>query len=237
MATLKDFYPTATQICDAPLLDLSQHVLRVLGSKLQRPHDTECAHNFLLSVQTDYDGCELAALACSEAWCWLYSNGFICQHPAHDIQWISLTRLGKHHYNQGITLNNWIANRQLPEEMIHPALRQTALRLYKQELFDTAVFEAFKLLEVSIRQAAGLGEEWLVTKLVARAFNPESGPLTDTEAEPGERQSLMNLMSGAIGSYKNPQSHRHVGLDASEAREMIIMASHLLGIVDSRHAS
>ncbi|MCY1455494.1 hypothetical protein D9M71_726320 [compost metagenome] len=127
-----------------------------------------------------------------------------------------------------------MADRLLPEEMIHPALQPMALRLYKQELFDTAVFEAFKLLEVSIRQAAGLGDEWLGTKLAARAFNPESGPLTDSAAEAGERQALMSLMCGAIGSYKNPQSHRHVGLDASEAREMIIMASHLLKIVDSR---
>ena len=50
----------------------------------------------------------------------------------------------------------------------------------------------------------------------------------------GERQALMNLMCGALGSYKNPQSHRHVGLDAPEAREMILMASHLLKIVDAR---
>ncbi|HDS1696173.1 MULTISPECIES: TIGR02391 family protein [unclassified Pseudomonas] len=234
MANLKDFYTTAAQLYEAPLLELSQHVLQVLGSKLQRPHDSECAHNFFLSVQADYDGCEQALIACSEAWSWLYSNGFICQHPNHEAQWISLTRLGKRHYEKAIPLKNWMADRLLPEEMIHPALQPMALRLYKQELFDTAVFEAFKLLEVSIRQAAGLGDEWLGTKLAARAFNPESGPLTDSAAEAGERQALMSLMCGAIGSYKNPQSHRHVGLDASEAREMIIMASHLLKIVDSR---
>lgn len=234
MAHLKDFYSTAEQLCEAPLLDLCEHVLQVVGSKLQRPQDSECVRNFLNSVNTDYDDCELAALACSEAWCWLYSNGFICQHPSHDSTWVSLTRLGKHHYEKAISLKNWMAERRLPEEFIHPSLHPTALRLYRQELFDTAVFEAFKLLEVSIRQAAGLGDECLGTKLAARAFNPESGPLTDMAAEAGERHSLMNLMCGAIGSYKNPQSHRHVGLDASEAREMIIMASHLIGIVDSR---
>lgn len=237
MPHLTDFYSTASQLCDAPLLDLSQSVLQVLGSKLQRPHDAECAHNFLLGVRNDYDQSELAALACSEAWAWLYSNGFICQHPTHDVQWMTLTRLGRSHYAEGISLKIWMADRQLPEDMIHASLRSTALRLYKQELFDTAVFEAFKVLEVSIRQAAGLGDEWLGTKLTARAFNPEGGALTDKTAEPGERQALMNLMSGAIGSYKNPQSHRHVGLEASEAREMIFMASHLLGIVDSRRTT
>jgi len=237
MPRLKDIYSTAAQLCEVPLLDLSQSVLQVLGSKLQRSHDAECAHNFLLGVRNEYDQSELAALACSEAWAWLYSNGFICHHPSHDAQWMTLTRLGRNHYAQDVSLKSWIADRQLPEDMLHASLRPTAIRLFRQELFDTAVFEAFKVLEVSIRQAAGLGDEWLGTKLTARAFNPESGPLTDKTAEPGERQALMNLMSGAIGSYKNPQSHRHVGLEASEAREMIIMASHLLSIVDSRRTT
>ena len=97
------------------------------------------------------------------------------------------------------------------------------------------MFEAFHRLEIAIREAAGLGEDLLGTKLATRAFDPEDGPLSDRNAEKGERQALRNLMCGALGSYKNPQSHRHVGLDAPEAREMILIASHLFGIVDSRH--
>jgi uncharacterized protein (TIGR02391 family) len=101
-------------------------------------------------------------------------------------------------------------------------------------LFDTAVFEAFKLLEVAIRDAAALGQDLLGTRLAARAFHPDTGELTAPGDEAGERQALMNLMTGALGSCKNPQSHRHVGVDAAEARELLIMASHLIKIVDSR---
>jgi len=79
---------------------------------------------------------------------------------------------------------------------------------------------------VRIREAAHLGQELIGRQLASKAFHPEAGELTDVDAEPGERSALQSLMVGAIGSYKNPQSHRRVNVEAAEAREMIIMASY-----------
>lgn len=170
--------------------------------------------------------------ALMEAWVWLEREGLLVPQPGQKRDWVFISRRGRQLRTRDQVHSYRRANR-LPRKQLHARIAQKVWASFLRGDYDTAVFQAFKEVEVRVREAAQCADKDLGVKLMRKAFG-ERGPLTDTSAHKAEQQALSDLFAGAIGSYKNPHSHRSVIIEASEAAEMIVLASHLLGIVDKR---
>ena len=103
------------------------------------------------------------------------ANGLICRHPEQDNDWFVPTSRGRQVRNhQGI--RELISNEQLPEHFLHAEFIANVRPLFLQSRFETAVFEAFKTLEVEIRTAAGLGDDSIGVSLVIEPFTLKMAP-------------------------------------------------------------
>lgn len=120
----------------------------------------------------------------------------------------------------------------VPSLLFHPIIIDKAFPAFQREEYDTAVFRAFKAVEVRVRELSGLPADVFGTTLVRKAFDIEDGPLRDDSLPRAEKEALSHLFAGAIGCYKNPHSHRDVVLEFNEAFEMLLLASHLLQVLD-----
>ncbi len=200
--------------------------------------------NFLLAVlsgtrtecQYPPDRHSEIKLAIGEAWAWLEGQALLLENPdcfSPNVLRI-LSRRAKLLAEESDE-RRLLPARRLAKETIHPTIREDVWALFHRGKYDTAVFEAMKAVEIAVREAADLSAADIGTPLMRKAFELDSGPLTDKTMERGERQARSDMFAGAIGSYKNPHSHRNVALDdPDEAAEIIMLANHLLRIVDTR---
>jgi uncharacterized protein (TIGR02391 family) len=174
--------------------------------------------------------------AMMEAWTWLEREGFIVEASAMESGtdgWYFISRRGQQITHTSQLVDYRRAN-ILPRNFLHPIISEKVYPTFLRGRYDTAVFEAFKEVEVRVREAGGFTASDHGTDLMRKAFHKDSGPLTDKNAEVAEREALAHLFAGAYGAYRNPHSHRNVELEAHEAAETIILASHLMSIVDAR---
>ena len=120
-----------------------------------------------------------------------------------------------------------------PKSMLHRRIADDVWHDLARGDLDIAVFRAFREVEIAVREAGNYPDTEIGIPLMRRAFGP-GGPLHDPALVPGENDGVQNLFAGAIGIYKNPGSHRVVIRSIEEAQEMVVLASHLLRIVDTR---
>jgi uncharacterized protein (TIGR02391 family) len=171
--------------------------------------------------------------AVAEAWQWLQTEGLIMPAPDQSNDWFCLTRRGARLKNPA-DVDAYRKRGLLPTAILQPVLLEKVRPMFLRGDYDLATFEAFKQVEISVRSAASLPADLVGIELMRNAFHPTNGALTDKMAVFAEREALTHLFAGAIGHAKNPGSHRTVNLTATEAAELIGLASYLLRIVETR---
>ena len=180
--------------------------------------------------------------ALMEAWQWLECEGFVAPRPTHLPNGFSIGRMTSYFVTRRgkaietpEAFESYRKGNLLPKHQLHSTIAQKVWSLFLRGDYDTAVFRAFKQVEIAVREAAGYDRKKVYgTRLMREAFG-KKGPLKDTEQFGDEESDVRSdLFAGAIACYKNPGSHQNVLITAEEAAEVIIFASHLLRIVDSR---
>lgn len=98
--------------------------------------------------------------------------------------------------------------------------------------YELAAFAAMREVEIRVRELSGADSSLLGVKLMRNSFG-DRGKLADPELDAGERVDIMELFAGAIGTFKNPPSHRQVDYaDPTETSEVVLLADLLMRLLD-----
>jgi uncharacterized protein (TIGR02391 family) len=117
-------------------------------------------------------------------------------------------------------------------EMLHRDLQGAVYENFSGGNYDTAVRDAYVQVEIAVREAVKPPASLVGVKLMREGFSPNTGKLANMALVMSERERMADLFAGAIGTFKNPLSHRKVGnIDPKPVIEELMFASRLLRFV------
>jgi uncharacterized protein (TIGR02391 family) len=168
------------------------------------------------------------------AWVWLESQVLLIPAPGnHDPMWFIVSQRGRKVATQE-DFKTYLHATKFPRELLHASISTSVYALFLRGRYETVIFEAFRQVEVAVRQAGGYSDDDFGAQLMRKAFHPKDGALTDPARAAGEQQGMSDLFAGAMGFLKNPTSHRVGTFDKpEEAIALVLFASYLLHTVDS----
>jgi uncharacterized protein (TIGR02391 family) len=168
-----------------------------------------------------------------KAWEWLLNENYLVSlSGSTSSEPVRVSRKGREALKQwGFDrhrLNSFLRN-----SMLHPTIAKDALSAINDGRNDIAVFTVYRALENNVREVCGFEQEEIGVPLMRKTFNPNGGPLKDSRLVAGEQEAMANIFAGAIGSFKNPTSHRLNAFDCfEEAVALVLFGNYLLNQVD-----
>jgi hypothetical protein len=235
---LHDYFPTVQSLISASVFDVANVVVELISES-----DRVIAPNSISAWTDQYERLTneqqtAVRRVLSEAWSWLHVNGVIAEDitPGGGPNYWFITRGAEASIRSG-DLKSYAKASLLPLEILDPAIEQVARRLFLGGHFDAAVAAAFIEIEIFVRRVTNSPDDLVGVPLMRKAFHTENGPLTIPEAAPAEREAVQHLFSGAIGYYKNPFSHRRVGIARAVQAASLILTANELYITAKTHAA
>lgn len=124
--------------------------------------------------------------------------------------------------------------------VINKTLRNATRKLFTDGHYARSVEEAYKCLNNTIKIKSSLNKDG--QDLMYQAFS-EKNPVLKlnrlrTESDRNEQLGYMLIFAGSMTGIRNPRAHEHELWDSPKvALEMLIMANHLMRIVDKTKRS
>jgi uncharacterized protein (TIGR02391 family) len=125
-------------------------------------------------------------------------------------------------------------------QRLHPDIRAASADLLRDGHSGSAIFEAFKAVEVRVRRLSGI-QRRSGKSLMAAAFRAEDPVLRinagGTDSEQDEREGFQLVFMGVMQGIRNPKAHElNDPLDPDRAFEYLAVASLLMRRLDDAEA-
>jgi hypothetical protein len=179
MQPLEQFIPDIETLMTLAPEDLGLLLLKMVqgyGDRNFTPSDVQMqAKNLVHAQQHRHERAYAVEKALSEAWQWLTNEGLVMVSFDQPNGYFCLTRKGAA-LRSDSDVQTYMHGNLLPAALLHPLLAEKVRPMFLRGDYDVAVFQAFKHVEVAVREAAGLPGELIGVKLMRAAFSAENGP-------------------------------------------------------------
>jgi uncharacterized protein (TIGR02391 family) len=241
MPNLKKYLPDSRLVLELPPEDLAGYVLLLINSEREVNIPVQNYGGAVArSYSDDSANQRCITMAVTEALAWLISEGLIIPSPGQSSASIyTLSRKGALIQDER-DVEDLRKRALLPKAFLHPAIESSAYPMFLGGHYDGAVFQAFKEVEIAVRNSTGIEADGV--KLMEAAFRPANardnnpvpaGPLTDPSLPDNEQQGLSSLFRAAVLWCRNPVGHKNVGLGVKDASRLLVHASYLMELIDN----